>query len=160
MRVVTRLKCMDPNPHSPATTSQRRASAFPEPVRATSAPNTKHDIGFAASMLGCGLIVIIAFIYFVRSSPGQDPTLDGTEHFAEELGHGFVGLMLILAGLIASLVLGGVGACLGSKAGKALLSLGLIFAILLGCLATVSYYARHGGYQSREPETRIERIGR
>ncbi|MDM4019415.1 hypothetical protein [Roseiconus lacunae] len=136
---------MDPNPYSPATTAHQRTSALPEPVRATSAPNTKRDIGFAASMLGCGLIVIIAFIYFARSPPGQDPTLDGTEQFAEALGHGFVGLMLILAGLVASLVLGGVGACLGSKAGKALLLVGLIFAILLGCLATLSHYARTGG---------------
>lgn len=96
-------------------------------------------------MLRYGLVVIVALIYFMRSSPGQDPTLDGTEQFAEDIMHGFIGLMLILAGFAASLIFGGIGAWLGSKAGKVLLTFGLVFAILSVCLATVSHYARHGG---------------
>jgi len=131
------------NPYSPANTTLLTDSAITDSVRPDSS-SKRRDIGFALSMLGYGLIVTFAIIYFIRPVPGQDATLDGTEQLAEGIFHGFVGIILILAGLSASLVLGGVAAWMGSNAGKALLTFGAVFAILSICHATVSYY-RIGG---------------
>ena len=133
------------NAYTPPAAAQQQPAPLADSVRTTTVSSMKRDLGFAVSMFGYGLVFIIAIIYFARSSPGIDPTLDGTEQFAEELGHGFIGLLLILAGLVASLVLGGVGACLGSKAGKTLLTFGCISTTLSVCLAVFSHYAREGG---------------
>ncbi len=104
----------------------------------TTTPNRKREIGFAASMLGYGLTLFVAAVFFARSPPGLDPTLDGTERFAEEIGHGFIGLLLILAGIAASLVFGGIGAMLGSRAGKTLVLIGCAFLVLSAGFALIA----------------------
>ncbi|TWU39478.1 hypothetical protein [Novipirellula artificiosorum] len=91
--------------------------------------DTKRDIGFAVSVLGFGITLLLALFYVARPGPGADPTLDGTEQFAEEIGHGFQSILIISCGVLVMLVLGAIGRFLGSRAGKAMFAMGAVTAL-------------------------------
>ena len=119
---VTGPKCLNCDGYT-FTNPQQLAFALTKPVRTTPADTVKPKIGFVASMLGPGLIAISTtiFIYFARSSPAQDLIRDGTEPFVAGMRHQFVGPMLTIAGLPASLIMGDIAACSGSRVHKGII---------------------------------------
>lgn len=92
----------------------------------------KREIGFAVAVLGIGLDAIIGLVVITRPTRVNDPSLDGTEEFAEALGESFLGTLLILLAILIAMVCGSIGAYLGSKVGKALL-------LLTGVLVVLSF---------------------
>lgn len=99
-------------------------------------PITKRELGFGVAVFGYALVAIVAFIYVARPSPGREPSLDGTERFAEEIGHGFISFLLIVAASLIAITFGSVGACFGSSAAKALLAFGFVLELAIAaCLA-------------------------
>ena len=101
-------------------------------------PTTKRELGFAVAVLGYGLVAIVVFVYLARPSPGRDPSLDGTERFAEEIGHGFISFLLVLAGSLIAIAFGSVGSWFGSSAGKALLAFGIVVQLAIAAYVFIA----------------------
>ncbi|WP_182870721.1 hypothetical protein [Stieleria mannarensis] len=94
-----------------------------------STSETKREIGLAVSVFGIGTTLLLSLYYLARARPGDDPTLDGVEQFAEGIGYEFQGMLIAACGILVMGLTGAIGHYLGSRVGRVLMILGLISAV-------------------------------